>query len=64
MNADDRRHADRDGAEDYDDRADREAHGFTYEDTWTAAVLCRNGCGLTYSEVVAGKVRYCSAGRR
>lgn len=49
-------------SEDPDDRADREAHGFTYDDDWQdPTVLCRNGCGLPYREVVAGKIRTCRA---
>lgn len=47
-------------SEDPDDRSDREAHGFTYEDNWQdLSITCRNGCGLTYEEVVAGKIRTC-----
>lgn len=50
-------------SEDPDDRADREAHRFTYEDHWQdLSILCRNGCGLTYEEVVAGKIRICRRG--
>jgi len=49
-----------DGDEEPDDRLDRLAHGFTRDDDWQDdSVLCRNGCGLPYSEVVAGKVRKC-----
>lgn len=48
-------------SEDPDDRAIREAHGFSYEDGWQdPELLCRNGCGLPYGEVVAGKVRICN----
>lgn len=47
-------------SEDPGDRQDREAHGFTYEDDWRdASLLCRNGCGLSYPEIVAGKIRRC-----
>lgn len=47
-------------SEDQGDRADREAHGFTYDDDWTdGTLLCRNGCGLSYPKVVAGKIRQC-----
>ena len=47
-------------AEDPDDRQIRLAHGFYRDDHWqNGALLCRNGCGLPYSEVVAGKVRRC-----
>lgn len=53
---------DRIASEDPDDREIRKAHGFTYDDDWRdETLLCRNGCGLPYSEVVAGKVRACSA---
>jgi hypothetical protein len=52
--------AERLGSEDYDDVLDREAHGFTYEDDWQdESLLCRNGCGLSYREIVAGKIRNC-----
>lgn len=48
--------------EDPDDRAIREAHGFAYEDDWQdRSLLCRNGCGLTYPDISAGKIRECSA---
>lgn len=48
-------------SEDQDDRADRIAHGFTYEDQWQdKSLLCRNGCGLSYYEIVAGKIRQCT----
>jgi hypothetical protein len=51
-------------SEDPDDRADREAHGFSYDDDWQdPAMVCRNGCGLPYREVVAGKIRTCLAAR-
>jgi len=47
-------------SEDPGDRLDREAHGFTYDDDWREpAVYCRNGCGLRYEDVVAGKIREC-----
>ncbi|MFI7073487.1 hypothetical protein [Micromonospora sediminicola] len=47
-------------AEDPDDRQIRFAHGFYRDDDWQdSTLLCRNGCGLPYSEVVAGKVRRC-----
>ena len=49
--------------EDPDDRAIREAHGFTYEDydsdPWGRSLACRNGCGLTYDNVMSGKIREC-----
>lgn len=49
-------------SEDPFDRLDRQAHGFTYEDDWhDKTLVCRNGCGLTYYEVVCGKVRICNA---
>lgn len=48
--------------EDPDDRAIREAHGFTYEDDWQdRSLLCRNGCGLSYPDISSGKIRECSA---
>jgi hypothetical protein len=48
--------------EDPGDYYDRIAHGFTYEDDWQdESVMCRNGCGLSYSEVVGGKIRTCQA---
>jgi hypothetical protein len=48
--------------EDPDDRADREAHGFTADDDWRdGTLLCRNGCGLSYREIVGGKIRDCAA---
>lgn len=46
--------------EDPDDRAIREAHGIGYTDPLEGTV-CRNGCGLTYEEISAGKVRECEA---
>jgi len=47
-------------AEDPDDRRIRLAHGFTGADDWRdRTLLCRNGCGLPYEEVVVGKVRKC-----
>ena len=47
--------------EDPDDRAIREAHGFTYEDDWQdESLLCRNGCGLSYPDISSGKIRECS----
>jgi hypothetical protein len=50
-------------SEDAGDRLDREAHGFTYEDDYTdPTVTCRNGCGLTYFDVVSGKIRKCQGG--
>jgi hypothetical protein len=49
-------------SEDPDDRLDRIAHGFLYDDNYRDESLkCRNGCGLTYMEVVAGKIRECTA---
>jgi hypothetical protein len=49
-------------SEDPDDREDRLAHGFTLDDDWRdAALVCRNGCGTTYEDVVTGKMRRCSA---
>jgi hypothetical protein len=49
--------------EDPDDKAIREAHGLTAADTWEdETVYCRNGCGLSYSEIVGGKIRECRAG--
>jgi hypothetical protein len=54
-----------DGDEEPDDRLDRLAHGFTRDDDWQDdSVLCRNGCGLPYGEVVAGKVRKCRGSER
>lgn len=48
--------------EDPGDRADRLAHGFTGDDDWrNPRLFCRNGCGLTYGQVVEGKVRTCTA---
>jgi hypothetical protein len=48
--------------EDPDDRAIREAHGFGYSDDWEdPALLCRNGCGLSYPDISSGKIRQCSA---
>jgi hypothetical protein len=49
-------------SEDPDDRACRLAHGFTVDDDWRDTTLvCRNGCGATYEDVVAGKMRKCLA---
>ena len=49
-------------SEDPGDRADRKAHGFGYDDDWQDdTLLCRNGCGLSYPEIVAGKIRGCRA---
>ena len=46
--------------EDPGDRAIREAHGFSYEDDFEdRALLCRNGCGETYFDIAAGKIREC-----
>lgn len=46
--------------EDPGDRLDREAHGFAYEDDFEdRTLLCRNGCGLSYFEIVCGKIRLC-----
>lgn len=54
--------ADRLMGEDPDDRAIREAHGFTYEDDWQdGSLMCRNGCGLSYPDISSGKIRQCSA---
>lgn len=48
-------------SEDAGDRLDREAHGFTYDDDWQDKDLfCRNGCGLSYHEIVSGKIRNCA----
>jgi hypothetical protein len=48
--------------EDPDDRAIREAHGFSYEDDFEdRSLLCRNGCGLTYFDIASGKIRKCRA---
>ena len=44
--------------EDPDDRAIREAHGISYTDP-VEGTVCRNGCGLTYQEISAGKMRSC-----
>lgn len=47
-------------AEDPGDREDREAHGIPYEaDHRDPEEKCRNGCGLSYMDVVAGKIRVC-----
>ena len=46
-------------SEDPDDREVRLAHGFGRDDADEAP--CRNGCGLLYSDVVAGKIRRCLA---
>lgn len=49
--------------EDPDDRAIREAHGFTFEDDYRdRSLLCRNGCGRTYPDVASGKIRECRGG--
>ena len=48
--------------EDPDDRAIREAHGFSFEDDHEdRSLLCRNGCGETYSDISSGKIRACRA---
>lgn len=48
--------------EDPDDRAIREAHGFTFEDDWQdKSLLCRNGCGIAYPDIAGGKIRECRA---
>lgn len=44
--------------EDPDDRAIREAHGIGYDEPFDGTV-CRNGCGLSYAEISAGKIREC-----
>jgi len=47
-------------SEDPDDRAIREAHGFTYEDDFEdRSLLCRNGCGETYYEIAVCKMHKC-----
>ena len=47
-------------SEDPDDRAIREAHGFRYDDdSDDRSLLCRNGCGATYHDVMAHKRREC-----
>jgi hypothetical protein len=47
-------------SEDPDDRAIREAHGFTYDDDWQdETLLCRNGCGWPYPEIAIAKMRKC-----
>lgn len=47
-------------SEDPDDRAIREAHGFTRDDDWEdLSLLCRNGCGESYYEIAVGKIREC-----
>lgn len=47
-------------SEDPDDRAIREAHGFTYDDDFEdRSLLCRNGCGETYYEIAVCKMRKC-----
>ena len=46
--------------EDPDDRAIREAHGIGYTDPLEGTV-CRNGCGLSYGDISAGKIRECEA---
>jgi hypothetical protein len=49
-------------SEDPDDRAIREAHGFSYEDDFEdRTLLCRNGCGATYFDIAVGKIRECSS---
>ena len=49
-------------SEDPDDRAIREAHGFTYDDDYEdRALLCRNGCGLPYLDIAVAKIRLCRA---
>ena len=47
-------------SEDPGDREDRLAHGFGRDDPYDSA--CPHGCGLTYDEVVSGKIRSCTAG--
>jgi hypothetical protein len=49
--------------EDPDDRAIREAHGIGYAAPLEGTV-CRNGCGLAYEDISAGKIRECAAGIR
>lgn len=49
-------------SEDPDDRGCREAHGIPYEADWrNPSEVCRNGCGLSYNDIVCGKVRVCTA---
>jgi hypothetical protein len=49
-------------AEDPGDRADRLAHGFSFDDDIDdPSVVCRNGCGLTYEVVIAGKIELCQS---
>ena len=50
--------------EDPDDRAIREAHGIGYTEP-VEGTVCRNGCGLAYEDISAGKIRECEErGRR
>jgi hypothetical protein len=46
--------------EDPDDRAIREAHGIGYTDP-IGGTVCRFGCGLSYGDISAGKIRECTA---
>ena len=46
--------------EDPDDRAIREAHGIGYTDP-LEGTACRNGCGLSYEDISAGKIHGCEA---
>ncbi len=47
-------------SEDPDDRENRLAHGFTLEDDFDDdRLLCRNGCGFSYPEIVAAKIGEC-----
>ena len=49
--------------EDPDDRAIREAHGIGYTDP-LEGTMCRNGCGLAYEDISAGKIRECRNGEQ
>lgn len=46
------------------DAQDREidtAHGFGPLDPYRPEALCRNGCGLTHGDIVAGKILLCQS---
>lgn len=49
--------------EDPDDRQIRLAHGFSFkdDDLEDPSLVCRNGCGLSYNDIIGCKIRICRA---
>lgn len=51
---------DRMSAEDPEDRAIREAHGFSEDDDWTDKSVRCAACGETYYEIAVCKIERCT----